>query len=167
MILPKAPSSNGSIIASQSYLSIGKFYFFLHENSPSFSARDGWRKKKKDLINVHSLANLGIIFFTSHDQNKNIIRKYYKMEAFTVFCSPEMWELTSSQAAWVHSRNIPCSLEPSQSNFFAAGCKVMQHHVTNLYNIMQHYVIRGDISPHFRRLIAVSDRFCGDYLICI
>ena len=26
----------------------------------------------------------------------------------------------------------------------------MQHYVTNLYNIMQHYVIRGDILPHFR-----------------
>ena len=50
----------------------------------------------------------------------------------------------------------------TQSNFFAAGCIIMQHYVTNLYNIMQHYVIRGDISPHFRRLIAVYDRFCGD-----
>ena len=55
----------------------------------------------------------------------------------------------------------------TQSNFFAAGCKIMQHYVTNLYNIMQHYVIRGDISPHFRRLIAVNDRFCGDNLIGI
>ena len=43
----------------------------------------------------------------------------------------------------------------------------MQHYVTNLYNIMQHYVIRGDISPHFRRLIAVNDRFSGDNLIGI
>ena len=55
----------------------------------------------------------------------------------------------------------------TQSNFFAAGCKIMQHYVTNLYNIVQHYVIRGDISPHFRRLIAVNDRFCGDNLIRI
>ena len=54
-----------------------------------------------------------------------------------------------------------------QSNFFGAGCKIMQHYVTNLYNIMQHYVIRGDISPHFRRLIAVNDRFGGDNLIGI
>ena len=43
----------------------------------------------------------------------------------------------------------------------------MQRYVANLYNIMQRYVIRGDISPHFRRLIAVSDRFCGDNLIDI
>ena len=53
----------------------------------------------------------------------------------------------------------------AQSNHFAAGCKIMQHYVTNLYNIMQHYVIRGDISQHFRRLIAVNDRFCSDNLI--
>ena len=50
---------------------------------------------------------------------------------------------------------------------FAAGCIIMQHYVTNLYNIMQHHVIRGDISPHFRRLGAVNDRFCGDNLIGI
>ena len=55
----------------------------------------------------------------------------------------------------------------TQSNFFVAGCIIMQHYVTNLYNIMQHYVIRGDISPHFRRLISVNDRFCGDNLIGI
>ena len=36
-----------------------------------------------------------------------------------------------------------------------------------LCNIMQHYVIRGDISPHFHRLIVVNDRFCGDNLIDI
>ena len=52
-------------------------------------------------------------------------------------------------------------------NFFAAGCKIMQHYVTNLYNIMQQYVIRGDISPHFHRPIAVNDIFCGDNLIDI
>ena len=55
----------------------------------------------------------------------------------------------------------------TQSDFFAAGCKIMQHYVTNLYHIMQYYVIRGDISPHFRRLIAVNDSFCGDNLIGI
>ena len=55
----------------------------------------------------------------------------------------------------------------SQSNFFAAGCEIMQHYVTNLYNIRQHYVIRGDISPNFRRLIAVNDRFSGDNVIRI
>ena len=43
----------------------------------------------------------------------------------------------------------------------------MQHYVKNSYNIMQHYVIRGDISPHFRRLVAVSDRFCGNNLVGI
>ena len=34
---------------------------------------------------------------------------------------------------------------------------------------MQHYVhyVIGDILPHFRRLIAVNDRFCGDNLIGI
>ena len=32
------------------------------------------------------------------------------------------------------------SIPDSQLNFFAAGCKIMQHYVTNLYNIMQHYV---------------------------
>ena len=32
---------------------------------------------------------------------------------------------------------------------------------------IQHYVIRGDTSPHFRRLTAVNDRFCGDNLIGI
>ena len=32
---------------------------------------------------------------------------------------------------------------------------------------MQHYVIRGDIWPHFRRLIAMNDRFSGDDLIGI
>ena len=51
--------------------------------------------------------------------------------------------------------------------FASAGCKIMQHYVTNLYNIMQRYVIRGDISPYFRRLIAVNDRFCCDNLIGI
>ena len=63
---------------------------------------------------------------------------------------------------------IYCFLETStQSNFSAAGCKIMQHYVTNSHTIVQHYVIRGDISPHFRRLIAVNDRFCGDNLIGI
>ena len=57
--------------------------------------------------------------------------------------------------------------ETTQSNFFAAGCIIMQHYVTNLYNIMQHYVIRGNISPHFRCLSAVNDHFCGDNLIGI
>ena len=52
---------------------------------------------------------------------------------------------------------------PSQT-FSPPGCIIMQHYVTNLHNIMQHYVVRGDISPHFRRLIAVNDRFCGDNL---
>ena len=55
----------------------------------------------------------------------------------------------------------------TQSIFFVARCIIMQHYVTNLYNTMQHYVIRGDISPHFRRFIAVNDRFCGDNLIGI
>ena len=50
----------------------------------------------------------------------------------------------------------------TQSNFFAARCKIMQHYVMQLYNIMQHYIIRGDISPHIRRLIVVNDLFCGD-----
>ena len=54
-----------------------------------------------------------------------------------------------------------------QSNCFAAGDKIMQHYETNLYNIKQHYVNRGDLWPHFRRLIAVNDRFCGDNLIGI
>ena len=52
--------------------------------------------------------------------------------------------------------------EPTQSNFFAAGYKIMQHYVIKLYNIMQHCIIRGDISPHIRRHIVVNDRFCGD-----
>ena len=43
----------------------------------------------------------------------------------------------------------------------------MQHYVTNLYNIMRHYVIRGDISPQFRRRIAVNNRFTGGNLIAI
>ena len=55
-----------------------------------------------------------------------------------------------------HSPNL---IPTTQSNFFAAGCKIMQHYVTHLYSIMQHYVIPGDISPHFRRLIAVNGRF--------
>ena len=38
----------------------------------------------------------------------------------------------------------------------------LQHYVIKVYNIMQHYITRGDISPHIRRLIAVNDRFCGD-----
>ena len=52
-----------------------------------------------------------------------------------------------------HGNRFSASLRDniSQSNFFAAGCKIMQHYMTNLYNIMQHYVIRGDISPYFRR----------------
>ena len=58
-------------------------------------------------------------------------------------------------------------LAVTQSNFFATGCKIMTHYVTYLYNIMQHYVIRRDISPHFRRLIAVNNRFTGDNLIGI
>ena len=48
------------------------------------------------------------------------------------------------------------------SKFFAAGYKIMQHYVIQLYNNMPHYIIRGDISPHIRRLIVVNDRFCGD-----
>ena len=50
----------------------------------------------------------------------------------------------------------------SQWNFFAVECKIMQHYVIHLYKIMQHNIIRGDISPHIRRLIVVNDRFCGD-----
>ena len=64
-------------------------------------------------------------------------------------------------------KNKKTIIKPTQSNFFAAGCIIMQHYVTNLYNIMQHYVIRGDISPNFRRLIAVNNRFCGDNFIGI
>ena len=38
------------------------------------------------------------------------------------------------------------SLQGTQSNFFAVGCKIMQHYVIKLYNIMQLCIIRGDIS---------------------
>ena len=58
-------------------------------------------------------------------------------------------------------------MQLTQSNFFAAGCKILQHYATNLYNIMQHYVTRSDILPHFRRLIALNNRFCCDNLIGI
>ena len=43
----------------------------------------------------------------------------------------------------------------------------MQNYGTFCDKFLQHYVIRGDVSPHFRRLIAVNDRFCGDKLLCI
>ena len=53
-----------------------------------------------------------------------------------------------------------CPPLPSQT--FSLQCKIMQHYVIQLYNIMQHNIIRGDISPHIRRLIVVNDRFCDD-----
>ena len=43
----------------------------------------------------------------------------------------------------------------------------MQNYATLCDKFIQHYVVRGDISPHFRRLIAVNNRFCGDKLIGI
>ena len=43
----------------------------------------------------------------------------------------------------------------------------MHNYATLRDKFMQHYVVRGDISPHFRRHIAVNDRFCGDNLIGI
>ena len=43
----------------------------------------------------------------------------------------------------------------------------MQNYATLCGKFIQHYVIRGDISPHFRRLIAVNDCFCDDNLIGI
>ena len=35
----------------------------------------------------------------------------------------------------------------------------MQNYAILSDKFIQHYVIRGDISPHFRRLITVNDRF--------
>ena len=49
----------------------------------------------------------------------------------------------------------------TQSNFFAAGCKIMQHYVIKFYDIMQHCIIRGDISPHIRGLIVVNERLAA------
>ena len=43
----------------------------------------------------------------------------------------------------------------------------MHNYATLWDKFIQHYVIRGDISPYFRRLIVVNDRFCGDNLIGI
>ena len=45
----------------------------------------------------------------------------------------------------------PANLVYTQSNFFAAGCKIMQHYVTNLYNIMQSAAIYRCILPPYRR----------------
>ena len=53
----------------------------------------------------------------------------------------------------------------TQSNFFAAGCKIMKHYEKS--KIMQNYAIHGDISLHFPLLIAVKDCLCGDNLIGI
>ena len=84
--------------------------------------------------------------------------------------SMRMIGVRTSDKPWFNYRCV-CGqdhrVKQTQSNFFAAGCKLMQHYVTNLYNIMQHYVIRGDITPHFHRLIAVNSRFCGNNLIGI
>ena len=42
----------------------------------------------------------------------------------------------------------------------------MHNYATLCDKFIQHYatlcIIRGDISPRFRRLIVVNDRFCGD-----
>ena len=41
----------------------------------------------------------------------------------------------------------------------------MQNYATSCDKIIQYYatlLIRGDISPHIRRLIVVNDRFCDD-----
>ena len=42
----------------------------------------------------------------------------------------------------------------------------MQNYATLCDKIIQQYIIRGDISPHIRRLIVVIDRFCGDNRFC-
>ena len=55
-----------------------------------------------------------------------------------------------------------CSFYVSQSNFMQKWCKIRQHYVIKLYNIIQYCIIRGNVSPHIRRLIVVNDRFCGD-----
>ena len=43
----------------------------------------------------------------------------------------------------------------------------MKNYATLCDKFIQHYVIRSDISPHFRLLSAVNDRLCGDNLIGI
>ena len=62
----------------------------------------------------------------------------------------------------------------TQTKFFATGCKSMQHYVIKLYNNMQHYIIRGVISPHIRLLIVMNYRFAAitvhnliDILCCL
>ena len=68
------------------------------------------------------------------------------------------------RTAFRHGRKY-CAIEVGNKflvNFFAAGCKTMQYYVIQLYNIMQQYIICGDISSHIHRLIVVNDRFCGD-----
>ena len=40
------------------------------------------------------------------------------------------------------------NLHDTQSNFFAVGCKIMQHYVIQLYNIMQHYIPRRYIAAY-------------------
>ena len=57
---------------------------------------------------------------------------------------------------------FPLSRYPVKLFRRRAWCKIMQHYVIKLYNIRQHWIIRGDISPHIRSLIVVDDRFCGD-----
>ena len=92
----------------------------------------------------------------------NIICTFF-LELFLISVS---YTLSSAQPYYWNSLKLSCCFN-NQSNFYAVGCKIMQHYVTKLYNIMQHYVIRGDIPPHFRRIIAVNNRFCGDNLIGI
>ena len=45
--------------------------------------------------------------------------------------NPVDWELVREDVKGLNWNEII-----TQSNFFAAGCKIMQHYVTNLYNIM-------------------------------
>ena len=59
-----------------------------------------------------------------------------------------------------NTTDVISSLDFSQSNFR----RRMQNYATLCD---KYYVIRGDISPHFRRVIAVNERFCGDKLFGI
>ena len=67
---------------------------------------------------------------------------------------------TSYMGGWAATKPLRFSSGRTvpQSNFFAAGCKIMQLYVTNLYNIVQHYATLckprryiAAFSPPYRR----------------
>ena len=79
------------------------------------------------------------------------------------FCDVYSIHFTMSSAltAYLYTRKL------LMNNFLVKLFRRRMQNYATLCDKFIHCVIRGNISPHFRRLIAVNDHFCGDDLIGI